>query len=70
MRSDVERKLLELLRDIECHTYNTISDLGSGDNINIDYFTDEVACLLDSIRDYKDQYQVLMNQRKLINLEV
>ena len=66
MRSETERNLLTLIDDIESHTYNALLRLDSGNNINIDYFTGEVEHLLDAIRDYRDQYQVIMNIREVI----
>ena len=66
MRSETERNLLTLIRDIESHTYNALLRLDNGNNININSFTGEVEHLLDAIRDYSDQYQVIMNTRELI----
>ena len=66
MRSETERNLLMLISDIESHTYNALLRLDSGDNINIKDFTGEVEHLLDAIRDYSDEYQVIMNTRELI----
>jgi len=66
MRSETERNLLTLISDIESHTYNAVLQLDSGNNINIKDFTGEVEHLLDAIRDYSDQYQVIMNTRELI----
>jgi len=66
MRSETERNLLTLIGDIESHTYNALLRLDSGNNINIKDFTGEIEHLLDAIRDYSDQYQVLMNTREII----
>jgi len=66
MRSETERNLLTLISDIESHTYNALLRLDSGNNININDFTGEVEHLLDAIRDYNDQYQVIMNIREII----
>jgi hypothetical protein len=66
MRSEVERNLLTLIGDIESHTYNALLRLDSGNNININDFTGEVEHLLNAIRDYGDQYQVIMNIREII----
>ena len=66
MRSETEHNLLILIRDIESHTYNALLRLDSGSNINIKDFTGEIEHLLDAIRDYSDQYQVIMNTREII----
>ena len=61
MRSETERNLLILIGDIKSHTHNALLRLDSGNNININDFTGEVEHLLDAIRGYSDQYQVIMN---------
>lgn len=66
MRSETERNLLILISDIESHTYNALLQLDSGNNIYIKDFTGEIEHLLDAIRDYSDQYQVIMNIREVI----
>ena len=66
MRSETERNLLTLISDIESHTYNALLRLDTGSNININSFTGEIEHLLDAIKDYSDQYQVIMNTREII----
>jgi hypothetical protein len=66
MRSETERNLLTLIRDMEIQTDNAVRKLDNGTRIDIKELKATIDELLDTMMDYHDRYQVIMNTREII----
>ena len=67
MRSRLEDAIDVLLSDIDIHVINARDNLVAGNNININFLAGNIDSLLDAIRDYRDEYDALMEIRDTIN---
>lgn len=66
IKSGLELHIKNLLVDIEIHTDNAVRKLDNGTSIDIKELKSTIEELLDTMMDYHDQYQVIMNTRELI----
>ena len=67
IRSRLEDAIDVLLSDIDIHVINARDNLVTGNNININFLAGNIDSLLDAIRDYRDEYDALMEIRETIN---
>ena len=66
IKSGLELHIKNLLVDIEIHTDNAVRKLDNGTRIDIKEFKATIDELLDTMMDYHDRYQVIMNTREII----
>lgn len=66
IKSGLELHIKNLLVDIEIHTDNAVRKLDNGTSIDIKELKATIDELLDTIMDYHDRYQVIMNTREII----
>ena len=66
IKSGLELHIKNLLVDIEIHTDNAVRKLDTGTSIDIKELKATIDELLDTMMDYHDRYQVIMNTREII----
>lgn len=66
IKSGLELHIKNLLVDIEIHTDNAVRKLDKGTHIDIKELKSTIEELLDTMMDYHDRYQVIMNTREII----
>ena len=66
IKSGLELHIKNLLVDIEIHTDNAVRKLDNGTRIDIKELKATIDELLDTMMDYHDRYQVIMNTREII----